>query len=160
MDEWLSKDEKRDISSMEQLERLAADLVNAFPQGAVLGLVGDLGAGKTTFVRAIAEKISEREQVKVPRITSPSFVIHQNYQIGSFFLEHYDLYRMDQLDTDGLSEIGYFEAFRTVKENPGFLFVEWPKKAIRFSDLKLEHVLEFRLQADGERWVVEIERSC
>lgn len=88
-----------------RLSLLAAQLAQAIPstrQGAVLiELVGDLGGGKTTFVKALAISLGIDKTV-----TSPTFTIHQRYEIPncSGYLEHFDLYRLEDDDLV-LSEI-------------------------------------------------------
>lgn len=87
------------------LSLLAAQLAQAIPStrnGAVLiELVGDLGGGKTTFVKALAASL------KIDKIvTSPTFTIHQRYEVPNSdgYLEHFDLYRLEDDDLV-LSEI-------------------------------------------------------
>ena len=99
---------------------LAAQIVQVLPsarQGAVLiELVGDLGGGKTTFVKALAVSLKIEKTV-----TSPTFTIHQRYEIpnSSGYLEHFDLYRLEDDDLV-LSEID------DALQNPqSIICIEW-----------------------------------
>jgi tRNA threonylcarbamoyladenosine biosynthesis protein TsaE len=103
-------------ASPEETEALAADLARRLRPGDVVAVSGELGAGKTTFVRGAARALGVAEPV-----SSPSFTIGHRYD-APVPVAHLDLYRLDGLD---LAEWGdlepYFEG--TV------VFVEWPEHA-------------------------------
>jgi len=65
-----------------------------------------------------------RQGLLVPRVTSPSYVIHQAYETKPT-VDHFDLYRMEAPDESALTEIGYLEV---VDQSKGFVFVEWPER--------------------------------
>ncbi len=98
----------------EETMELARKLANRLPNGITLTLTGDLGAGKTTFVRGVAEGLDIKEVVQ-----SPTFNIMKIYLKGNRPLIHIDAYRLADLDTDiGLDEfIGY---------ETGITMIEWP----------------------------------
>ena len=100
--------------SKEETMDLARSLANKLPNGITLTLTGDLGAGKTTFVRGLAEGLHINEVVQ-----SPTFNIMKIYLKGDRPLIHIDAYRLNDVNTDiGLEEyIGY--------EN-GLTMIEWP----------------------------------
>ncbi len=114
--------------------RLAADLV---PPKLVL-LRGDLGAGKTTLVKGIAEGFRAASQEDV---TSPTFTLVHEYRGAGVNLYHIDLYRVDtprQLETLGLDDL--------LGEN-SVLLIEWGEKFARFArerdvEIALERVSE------------------
>lgn len=136
------------LNSLDDLAAFAKRFLARFPQGAVVGLSGELGAGKTAFVKKIAEQIDSAAQ-----ITSPSFVIHVSYAQLSTPIEHFDFYRLDTLDEKSLSEIGYFDALVSAKDGKGFVFVEWPERAKTRGILDLDVMVVFTLNADGSRAV-------
>jgi tRNA threonylcarbamoyladenosine biosynthesis protein TsaE len=123
----------RTSSSPEDTESIAAAIGAALSPGDVVILTGDLGAGKTTFVRGLARGLGVTIGVK-----SPSFAIHLRYP-GRIALHHLDLYRLK--DGRDLSELG----LEDVLEQEGVTAVEWgerlgdwlPDRAlnIRFEDL-------------------------
>ena len=100
--------------SKEETMSLAKDMANKLPDGITLTFSGDLGAGKTTFVRGLAEGLNIKEVVQ-----SPTFNIMKIYHKGSRPLIHIDAYRLADINTDiGLDEyIGY---------ETGITVIEWP----------------------------------
>ena len=113
----------------EETMSLARDLVDKLPSGITITLTGDLGAGKTTFVRGLALGLGIQEVVQ-----SPTFNIMKIYLKGKRPLIHIDAYRLADIDTDiGLDEyIGY---------ETGITVIEWPefiKKLIPSNSLEVE----------------------
>ena len=103
----------------------------------MIGLIGDLGAGKTCFVQGLARALGVPEAV---RVTSPTFTIINQYRGGRLPLDHVDLYRIEQ-DRE-LHEIGLDDLFRA----GGVVAVEW---CDRFPVLPADH-LEVRLAVTGD----------
>jgi tRNA threonylcarbamoyladenosine biosynthesis protein TsaE len=81
-----------ETASAQQTEALAAELAAGLAPGDVVLVSGELGAGKTTFVRGAARALG----VRVP-VTSPTFTIARRYEDGTVPLSHLDLYRLDGL---------------------------------------------------------------
>ena len=100
--------------SKEETMQLAKRIADKLPNGITLTFSGDLGAGKTTFVRGLAEGLGIKEVVQ-----SPTFNIMKIYLKGNRPLIHIDAYRLADIDTDiGLDEyIGY---------ETGITVIEWP----------------------------------
>lgn len=111
---------------------------------AVIVLTGDVGAGKTTFTRALAAKLGVTEPV-----TSPSFTISKRYALPTGGeLIHYDFYR---LDDPGLMVEDLAEAIQT----PGSLTViEWGQNVLNLVPDDA-HFLNFTINDDGSRTVTE-----
>lgn len=121
-------------------ETLARKLAPSLQPGDVLALQGDLGAGKTTFVRFVLGALGVQGEVP-----SPTFTLVQNYDLPKFSVQHFDLYRLKS--PDELEELGWFDHADDVR------LVEWPERA--------EHAmpesylrLVFRLNDDGMRTCV------
>lgn len=83
--------------------------------GCFVNLYGDIGAGKTAFVRLVAEALGVKEKV-----TSPSFVILNEYHSASVPIYHFDLYRLENV---GISTIT--DELREYSEGKKITFVEW-----------------------------------
>lgn len=101
----------------EETQAVAREVAAVLRAGDVLLLSGDLGAGKTTFVRGLAEGLG----IEPKDVSSPTFTLVHEYHGRGLTLYHADLYRLERAATDdlGLEEIG-------VKD--GVLAIEWPDR--------------------------------
>src|SRR5271170_4285250 len=102
--------------------RFASDIGNALEPGDLVTLSGDLGAGKTTFARALIRTLAGDDAIEVP---SPSFTLIQTYELPRFTLVHADLYRLS--GAAELAELG----FDDLPEGTVVL-LEWPDRAAGF----------------------------
>lgn len=89
--------------------------------GDVVALVGDLGAGKTTFARALIAAFAAEAGEVPPEVPSPTFTLVQTYEFPRAALWHFDLYRIERPD-DAL-ELGIEEALAE-----GIALIEWPER--------------------------------
>ena len=103
--------------SEDETQTVARDLASTLKAGDVLLLSGDLGAGKTTFVRGLAEGLG----IDPAEVSSPTFTLVHEYRGARMTLYHADLYRLAKSATDdlGLEEIGVQD---------GVLAIEWPDR--------------------------------
>jgi tRNA threonylcarbamoyladenosine biosynthesis protein TsaE len=117
-------------------ERFGAALAGVLPPGAVVALLGTLGAGKTRLVQAIAAACG------VPRedVVSPTFVLCQQYR-GSRTVNHLDAYRLR--DVDELRELGIEELLAS----DAVTIIEW---ADRVADALPEEFLEIAIEVTGQ----------
>jgi tRNA threonylcarbamoyladenosine biosynthesis protein TsaE len=109
----------RETASAAETEALAAELARRLAPGDVVLVSGELGAGKTTFVRGACRALG----VQVP-VTSPTFTIARRYEDGRVPISHLDLFRLGE----GLDE----EEPELLDEELGadrVAFVEWPEMA-------------------------------
>lgn len=111
--------------------RLGAALAKTLPRGAVLGLCGTLGSGKTRLVQAIATACG----VPTTIVLSPTFTMCNEY-VGDRPINHLDLYRV--ADTDELFELGFEEYLKT----DGITCIEW---ADRFREMMPDAYLEISI---------------
>ncbi len=122
-------------SSVAVTAAMAASLARLLKPGDVVFVSGQLGAGKTVFIRAAAHELGVGELV-----TSPSFTIAQTYA-GRATIHHLDLYRLDGFDADDAVDLEPFF------DKDAITFIEWPEQAKLFLEepavvVKLEHVDE------------------
>lgn len=143
------------LTSLSDLENFAMKFIETFPKGGVFGLYGSLGVGKTTFVKAVVADLCRRSGSSMPRVVSPSFVVHQHYELKPE-VDHFDFYRLELTTAESLVEIGYWEAFERAKNHNAYVFVEWPEKAAR-QNLYLTAELQFQFCPEGRE--VEIKKK-
>lgn len=108
--------------SSSETESIARQIGSSLKPGSVVALIGNLGAGKTTFVRGLAQAIGIREEGVV---SSPTFS-YLNIYHGSLTLFHLDLYRLSS--EEAFLESGFAEYFSL----GGISCVEWPDIALNF----------------------------
>ena len=122
---------------------LARTLAATLRRGAVLALSGDLGAGKTHFVKGLAAGLGTAASV-----TSPTFTLLHEYPGGRLPLYHFDFYRLDAADE--ALKIGLDEYL----DGDGACVIEWAEK---FPALLPPHTrwLRFTHRADGARMIEE-----
>jgi N-acetylmuramate 1-kinase len=103
----------------EATRRFATDLAGVLEPGDIITLSGDLGAGKTTFARALIRHLAGDEAIEVP---SPTFTLVQSYELPRFTLVHADLYRVG--NAAELAELGFDDA-----PDGAVVLIEWPDRA-------------------------------
>lgn len=138
------------VKSLVELAEVARGFVAAHPDGGAFGLNGELGVGKSSFVREVVRILFTGRGLPVPRVVSPTYVLHQNYAAGPHQIDHFDLYRLENPDPAALMEIAYFEALdRALGEKGNWLFVEWaerlPKSALLARAIQFEFDGEDRI---------------
>jgi len=102
----------------------------------IILLKGQIGAGKTSLVKGIAEGLQIKEN-----ITSPTFALSHHYNSGKLPLIHMDLYRLEE--TSSAQEL-FLEEEEELEQNKGIMVIEWPEKIISIVD---------------EYWLIEIKYS-
>jgi len=102
----------------------------------IILLKGQIGAGKTSLVKGIAEGLQIKEN-----ITSPTFALSHHYNSGKLPLIHMDLYRLEE--TSSAQEL-FLEEEEELEQNNGIMVIEWPEKIISLID---------------EYWLIEIKYS-
>lgn len=110
--------DRRHTSSAAETERAGADLAAGLRPGDVVLVRGELGAGKTTFVRGAARALGVSEPV-----TSPTFVVGHLYDAPAARIAHLDLYRLAGLDDEDPGLLDPYFGSDTIT------FVEWPERA-------------------------------
>jgi tRNA threonylcarbamoyladenosine biosynthesis protein TsaE len=122
---------------------VASDLARSLTAGSVVLLTGDLGAGKTAFVRGLAAGLG----INPDAVSSPTFTLIQEYRGGRLPLHHVDLYRLRSIEVDdlGLDELTL---------EGGVTAIEWPDRLPR----EFASAVQVRIEhGDGDTRSIQIE---
>lgn len=123
-------------NTLEDTKKLAEKFARLVSEkGAFISLYGEIGAGKTAFVKLVADALEVEE-----RVTSPSFVILNEYHSGKLPIYHFDLYR---LENEGVKTI--LDELREYSEGKMLTFVEWAEFSqdeIPFNHIKINVTYE------------------
>ena len=135
------KDSKIDISSEETTKELAKELTHYLKGGEIIYLYGEMGVGKTTFVRHLINQFQKNKKLHITEVTSPTFNLLNEYDIDDLVIKHYDLFRLKDK-----SEIKNLDLFENIQNT--ITLIEWPqliskKKSIKTIDLIFSYENEF-----------------
>ena len=108
------------LSSQKKTEELAGKFLKKIKLGDVIFLYGEIGVGKTTFIKFLVNTLQKKNKLKKTEITSPTFNILNEYQIKNIKINHYDLFRLKSIE-----EIKNLNLFQDRSE--AITFVEWPE---------------------------------
>ena len=124
---------KEIICKLDNLDAAAAEFLEAVGEERLIAFYGHLGAGKTTFIKALCDNLGVEDNV-----CSPTFTIVNEYQAASGEpVFHFDFYRIDSLKE--ATDLGLEEYFYS----GSFCFMEWPEK---IADLLPEETVEVRIE--------------
>ena len=105
------------ISSLSALHKVARLLLDSFPEGRVFAFYGSVGAGKTTFIKAICHELGSEDYV-----TSPTFALINEYTTkNSSVIYHFDFYRIKKIEE--AFDLGYEDYIYS----GNYCFIEWPE---------------------------------
>ena len=116
-----TKGGKINISEEKDTKSVAEKFSKLIKQGDFILLSGNLGVGKTTFIKYIINSLQKANKQKISEVTSPTFSVTNEYQIKKKLIKHYDLYRIK--NKKELNNLGIQE---NLKDQ--ITFVEWPEK--------------------------------
>ena len=133
------KNSKIDISSEETTKVLAESFQNFLQGGEIIFLYGEMGVGKTTFIKYLINQFQKSSNLSISEVASPTFNLLNEYEVGSKKIKHYDLFRIkNKVDTNDLN---IFE-----KDNNLITLVEWPQLIEDYQ----EKVIELRFNYENE----------
>ena len=108
------------LKSLEDTQNLSIKISKIVGVGDIIFLHGEIGVGKTTFVRFFINHLENKNEIKNSDVLSPTFNIVYDYDIGGIKILHYDLYRLKNYRD--ISQLGVFE---TSKDH--IKIIEWPE---------------------------------
>ena len=115
-----TKSDKIELSSEKNIEELAGKFLNKIKPGDIIFLYGEIGVGKTTFVRYLVNKFQKENKLEITEVTSPTFNLLSEYQINQIKINHYDLFRLKSAEE--IKNLGLFQ-----ESNDKIILIEWPE---------------------------------
>ena len=110
-----------DISLEVKTAELAKNFSKILKKGDVVFFHGEIGVGKTTFIRHLVNSLQRNNHLNPTEVTSPTFNLVNEYDVGVFIIQHYDLYRLT--NSDEIKNIGLLENQKEI-----LTLIEWPEK--------------------------------
>ena len=142
-----TKNEKIDLSSETKTEEFALKFLKKIKLKDVIFLYGEMGVGKTTFVKYLINGFQKENNQITTEVTSPTFNILNEYQIKKIKINHYDLYRLNSVDE--LKDLNLFDD----KLN-SITLIEWPQIIIEKPKQLIE--LNFEYAKDYQKRFVQV----
>ncbi len=123
------KDSTIDITSEKLTKELAKKFTKYLKGGEFIFLYGEMGVGKTTFVKYFINEYQKINNLIQTEITSPTFSLLNEYQVKDIRIKHYDLFRINR--KEDINNLDIFE-----KDNKLITFIEWPQLIADKQDIK------------------------
>ena len=125
-----------DISLEVKTAELARNFSKILKKGDVVFLHGEIGVGKTTFIRHLVNNLQVNNHLNPTEVTSPTFNLVNEYDVGVFIIQHCDLYRLTSIDEK--KNIGLLENQKEI-----LTLIEWPEKINNKINNKIDLFFEY-----------------
>ena len=139
--------DKIDLSSEKKTEELADKILKKLKIGDIIFLDGEIGVGKTTFIKYLINGFQNKNKLKLTEVTSPTFNLLNEYQINQIKINHYDLFRLKSVEE--IKNLGLFE------NNTNLItLIEWPQIIKKKPKNLIE--LNFKYEDDHKKRSIQI----
>ena len=128
--------DKINLSSEKKTQELAYKFLKKLKPGDTVFLYGEIGVGKTTFIRYLINGFQKKNKLKITEITSPTFNLLNEYQINKIKINHYDLFRLKSSD-----EIKNLDLFNN--NSTTITLIEWPEIIEKKPENLIELILKY-----------------
>ena len=142
-----TKSSKIVLSSENKTEELAKKISKKLKPKDIIYLYGEMGVGKTTFVRYMINEFQKKNKLQITEVTSPTFNILCEYDIKKIKINHYDLFRLKNKE-----EIKNLDLFNDISNT--ITFIEWPQIIDKKPDNLIE--LNFKYEENHQKRSVQI----
>ena len=126
-----------DITLEVKTAEIAKNFSKIIKKGDVILFHGEIGVGKTTFIRHMINSLQINNHLKPTEVTSPTFNLVNEYDVGIFTIHHYDLYRLTS--SNEIKNIGLLENPKEI-----LTLIEWPEMMDNKIDNKIDLFFEYR----------------
>ena len=116
----VTKSDRINLSSEKKTKELASKFLKKIKPGCSVFLYGEIGVGKTTFIRYLINELQKINKLEITEVTSPTFNLLNEYQINDFKINHYDLFRLKSVEE--IKNLDLFEDNKNI-----ITLVEWPQ---------------------------------
>ena len=128
---------KLDLSSLKKTEKLAVKISKKLKPGNIVFLYGEMGVGKTTFIKHIIQEFQKKNNLKKTEVTSPTFNLLNEYKIKEIKINHYDLFRLKSNE-----EVKNLDLFVDTKDT--ITLIEWPQIIKEKPRNLIEFIFEYK----------------
>ena len=129
------------IKNLDQLNKLSISIANKLDLEDCVFLFGEIGVGKTTFVKYLINNLQKQKKISLTEVTSPTFSLLNEYKIKNLTVQHFDLFRIK--DGNETKNIGLFENYNDI-----LTFIEWPEKIIDKPKKKYEFYFNYDYKSE------------
>ena len=136
-----TKSSKFDISKESDTAKIAKEVSKKIKKGDILFFFGEIGVGKTTFIKYLINNLQKINKVKLTGVPSPTFNLLHEYKVKSLLIEHYDLFRIEKkID---IKNLGILENCSSI-----LTLVEWPEKISKSPKKRIELLFKYKSKSD------------
>ena len=134
----ISKD-KINLSSENSTKDLANQIINKIKVGDIIFFYGEIGVGKTTFIKYLINAFQKKNNIKLSEVTSPTFNLLNEYEINRVKINHYDLFRLKSVEE--VKNLNLFESY-----SKAITLIEWPQ----IIKEKPKNLIEFKFNYEDD----------
>ena len=130
--------------NLSQIDTISKKILSFLSKSDCILLFGELGSGKTTFVRSLIHQLQEKNKINKTEVVSPTYNLLNEYEIQSLKIMHYDLYRLK--NNKEINQLGIFQEDEKVIK-----IIEWPEKIKRKNTNRLEITLHYETDIESRK---------
>ena len=131
--------EKINLSSENSTKDLANQIINKIKVGDIIFFYGEIGVGKTTFIKYLINAFQKKNNIKLSEVTSPTFNLLNEYEINRVKINHYDLFRLKSVEE--VKNLNLFESY-----SKAITLIEWPQ----IIEEKPKNLIEFKFNYEDD----------
>ena len=136
-----TKSSKFDISKESDTAKIAKEVSKKIKKGDILFFFGEIGVGKTTFIKYLINNLQKINKVKLTEVPSPTFNLLNEYKVKNLLIEHYDLFRIEKkID---IKNLGILENCSSI-----LTLIEWPEKISKRPKKRIELLFKYKSKSD------------